>query len=160
MYRRTACSDTYPTDAAKYDGDHNTLHRASQENSRRNTRAVRPFNLRTTSAAASTRRTRTKTSTGPGTTSFPTITQSFSTAIRSNSSFSRRATRPPSSRRRYFGHHTRCNPNELTPPAERRNRETQAMPAPYETPPTPTDIPWPGVPIPPTAKAASPPGTL
>ena len=34
------------------------------------------------------------------------------------------------------------------------------MPSPYETPPTLTVKPWSGVPIPLTAKAASPLGTL
>jgi hypothetical protein len=41
----------------------------------------------------------------------PTIRQPRSAALRSNSSSSRRATRPPRIRRLYFRHHTTCSPH-------------------------------------------------
>ncbi len=106
-------------------------------------------------AGASTGRTRTNRCTWSGMTSFATICHVFSAAISSNSPSSRPATRPPSSRRRRFGHHTRCRPSDVTPPADRRNREL-LMHEPYETTPTLTGNPWLRTPIPLTAEAASP----
>src|SRR3977135_3873210 len=48
------------------------------------------------------------------------ISQPFSVAFCSISSRSRTPTRPPSTRRRYFGHHTTCSPRSYTPPEYRR----------------------------------------
>src|ERR1700676_533427 len=125
MYRRTVDSDTYPTHAAKYDGDHNTFANCRKYgNSARNSRAVRPLKARTTAAGASVGPTRTNRCTWSGMTSLATISQPCSAAICSTSSPQRAATRPPRTRRRYFGHHTKCNPSEHTPPGVRRNRRS------------------------------------
>jgi len=58
-------------------------------------------------------------------------------------------------RRRYFGNHTRCRKSELTPPAERRNRDP-AMTKRYKPPPTCTAELWSGTAIPLRAEAANP----
>jgi hypothetical protein len=57
MYRRTVASETYPTEAAKYDFDHRTRPRPRHANSARSTRDVRPVNFRATSAGESVGRT-------------------------------------------------------------------------------------------------------
>ena len=108
--------------AVKYDFDQRTGRWRNHANSRRNTRDVCPLSARTTSAGESIDETRTKMCTWSGITSLATIAQPCSSAISMSKEFNRAATRPPSTRRRYFGHHTRCNPSEVTPPALERNR--------------------------------------
>ncbi len=64
MSRRTLDSDTYPTEAAKHDGDHNTFaNHHKHPNPARSTQAVRPLNTRTTDAGTSVAPTRTNTCT-------------------------------------------------------------------------------------------------
>ncbi len=121
-------------------------------NSARSTLLVRPLNRRTTSAGEPVRRTLTKTCTWSGITSLA--------AISSKSSSRRIAIRPLSSRYRYFGHQTRCNPSDDTPPVLRRKRDSPMQHRfstrlrHYET-----DRVCVRVPIHLTAKAASPLGT-
>ena len=128
MHRRTVCSETYPADAPKHDFDHRTSRVPSQGNSERRIRLVRPLNARTTSAGESVGRTQRKMCTWSKMTSEATISHWCSSAIRVSGSSSRRATRPPKIRWRYFGHHTRCRPHEVTPPALRRSREDDMFP--------------------------------
>ncbi len=128
MHLRTVCSETYPTDAPKYDFDHRTWGAPSQGNSERRIRLVRPLNARTTSAGEPVGRTQRKMCTWSNMTSEATISHWCSSAIWVSSSSRRRANRPPKIRWRYFVHHTRCRPSEVTPPALRRSREDDMFP--------------------------------
>ncbi len=158
MYLRTVDSDTYPTDAAKYDFDHNTGLRPSQGNSARNACEGRPLNGRTTSAGESVARPRTKMYRWSPITSLATISQPWSSAIFTSSPFNRAATRPPIILRRYFEHHTTCRPRDVTPPQERRNRAVDIAQSLYGRAVTSNrDVGLTArAPIPLTAEAASP----
>jgi hypothetical protein len=110
MQRHAVDPGTEPTEAAKYD-QHALASRSGCENPPRSIRAAQPLNFRTSSVGASVGPIRTNTCTGSGMTSLPTIRQPRSAALCSNSSSSRRATRPPRIRRLYFRHHTTCSPH-------------------------------------------------